>query len=564
VRTRATAALIAALAVLGWVAPSASAMPASGDRTAAPPAPRPSGINDTAVIVGGAVVLLLALVIFLVRRRPRRPRRPRAGGGVGTMARQDAPQGAAIEELAAQVSPALVAADDAIRTSEQELGFVTATLGEHATAVFAAAVQSARAELSAAVGLRQLLDSDISDEKAIRAHLTEISVHCAEASRLLDQHSAEFDRLQDLDGRAPQLAAEVDAHLAQQAARISRSRQILDRLVAKYTAGAVVAVMTNPDLAADRLGFAARSLASAQQNLAGGRRHEAAILLQAAESGADQATDLLDAVEHMEAELTQAASALPGALREVDAEIAEAAGLLAERPQDERATLLARAQAVADDVRRQQAEGAFDALAALRDVQQVDAALDLTLASARPEPARRERATAVLDQAMLVARSSVKTADDFITTRRGGVGATARTRLIAGQRHFRQAIASAQDDPVAALAEAQHADALAQEARVLAEQDVAGFDYRTATWPALVGGAVDGLAVGVGSAILGGILIPSPLRAGAWGRGIGPASFGGTVTRGRHKIRDARATRDAHVAQDDHATRDEQMVRDRL
>ncbi len=247
---------------------------------------------------------------------------------------------------------------------------------------------------------------------------------------------------------------------------------------------------------------------------------DAAVFLQAAESAADQASDLLSAVEHLEAELTQAASALPTALREIDADIAEGTAMLAARPGDERAGLIARAQQIAGQTRAQLAGGPFDALTALRTVEQADAAVDHALASVRGEQARRERASALLDQAMLVARSSVQAAEDFIATRRGGVGAPARTRLAEAQRHFQQAIGSARQDPQAALTEAEYADALAQQARSLAEHDVGRFDD---------GQAGDGLAglAGLGSAVLGGIMIDSP---------PGPGSFGGMGTRGRRSV----------------------------
>ena len=463
----------------------------------------------------------------------------RAAGDVApAKADQGPPPGPGVAELAAQVAAALVEADDAIRTSEQELGFATAKFGAHATAPFTAALLSARAEQSAAVRIALLLDNGApEDEAKAQAHARDICAHCAAASRVLDEQSEAFDQLQDLEARAPRLAAEVDAHVAQQTARIARSGRILERLVARYTAGAVAAVMMNPDQAAERLEFAARSLARAGQDLADGQRGRAAVLLQAAEAGADQATDLLDAVEHMEAELTQAASALPGALRELTAEIAEAAALPADRAHDERATVVARAQAVADEIRAQQAAGPVDALAALRDVQQADTALDSTLAVIRAEPARRERATAVLDQAMLVARSSVTAAEDGIRTRRGGVGAAARIRLTEAQRHFRQAISSAQNDPEAALGEAQQADALALAARALAEQDVSRFDYQqvAGSWLVESTGSAGGSGGPVESAVLGGILI---VRQQGGERCIGPASFGGTATRGRHLGRD--------------------------
>ena len=459
-------------------------------------------------------------------------RHPDAGSPPG------APAGPATEELDAQAARALVETDDSLRTSEQELGFATARFGEQAAAPFSAALRSATAELAEAFRLRQLLDDGIpAGEAARRSQLAEVSARCAEASRLLDEESEAFDRLVDLEARAPQLAAEVDAHVAQQAARVERSRQILARLAARYTPQAVAAVAASPGQAAERLDFATACLLAAHQEPDGGATDRAtaqlrAALLQAAEAAADQAADLLSAVQHAEAELTQAASALPAALREMDAEIAEANALVAGQSPDERASIVTRALAIAAGVRAQQAAGPFDALAALADLQQADTALDHILAGGRDEQTRRERARAVLDQAMLVARSSVTAAEDFIATRRGGVGASARTRLAEARRHFQLAIGAAQADPEAAVAEAQHADTLARQASSLAEQDVASFDTGTGSAdrePGLVadgGESGDGLESGAGlrAALLGGILIDRRLR---------PGSFGGSRTRGR-------------------------------
>jgi hypothetical protein len=125
----------------------------------------------------------------------------------------------------------------------------------------------------------------------------------------------------------------------------------------------------------------------------------------------------------------------------------------------------------------------------------------------------------VLDQAMLVGRTSVRTARDFVAARRGGVGARARTRLAEAHRHFEQAIGLIRDDPEAAVAEAQHADALALRGSALAEQDIARFGA----------GRPGSAARAFGGAILGGILIDHGGR-------MGLASFGGTATRARHRL----------------------------
>jgi hypothetical protein len=546
VRTRVTAALIAALALLAWVLTPALAV-ASARRTAAradaagatghpvpalalsagpwagfrtTPTRRPAGSSDAAVAAAGFVVLL-ALTIFITRRVTRRG---------GDRPDRRPPSATSPHELAVAAEKALVTTDDAVRTSDQELGFATARCGVRATAPFSAALRSARAELAAAFTLRQRLEDGVPLSQATtRAYLAEISSRCGNADRMLDEQADAFDSLQNLAARAPSLAAEIEAHIAQQSARVGAARQILERLTARYTAEGIAVVAANPGDAVERLDFAVGCLASARDELAAGLAGRAVVMLQCAEASADEAVDLLDGVKHMEAELTQSASGLAAALREVDAEIGEARELVPEGPsRAELAHLVAQAQAIAADVRARQAAGPFDALRALREVQQADSALDGALASGREELARRERARAVLDQAMLVARSSVTTAGDFVATRRGGVGAIARTRLAESQRHFQQAIGSAQDDPEAALTEAQHADALAQQARELAEQDVASFDDgELGTVLITTAGVTTGALRG---AILGGTLIDS------MSGGLGPASFGGAGTRGRRSL----------------------------
>jgi tetratricopeptide (TPR) repeat protein len=459
VGTPVTAALIAVLALLTW-----AAAPAWADPATAHPAAGPLNTGQIAALAAVAAVLV-GLVVLLSRRAARRRGRAAAPpGGPGT------------GELEDRTARALVETDDAIRTSDQELGFAVARFGESAAAPFSAALKSARAELGEAFKLRQQLDDETPEpEPRKRKVLTEISRRCAEANRLLDEQASAFDRLQDLEARAPEILAEVDHHVTQQAARLSTSERILAKLADKYTPDAVAIVATSPGQAGERLELARTALTDVRQALESEQADPVAVFLRAAESAADQAESLLDGIEHMEAELTQAASALPAALREIDVEITEATAPPAGRP-DDRAAVVSRAHAAASAARDQMQSGApFDALAALREVEEADAALDRSLASARTERDRQDRAGAVLDQVMLVARSAITAAGDFITTRRGGVGATARTRLAEAYRHFQQAIAFAPDNPEAAVTEAQRADALARQARAQAEQDVAQF-----------------------------------------------------------------------------------------
>ncbi|WP_234441124.1 hypothetical protein [Streptomyces scabiei] len=130
---------------------------------------------------------------------------------------------------------------------------------------------------------------------------------------------------------------------------------------------------------------------------------------------------------------------------------------------------------------------------------------------------------------LLPARSAVATAAVFLTTHRGAVGATARTRLWEAERHLAQVIPAdsgerdESDGTTENTRHSQRAHALAQEARHLAEQDVRAYGNP-------YGGPVgDGLA----GALLGGIILGEPPDGDGRADLRGPACYGGTATRAR-------------------------------
>src|SRR5258708_40348601 len=87
----------------------------------------------------------------------------RRGGGTEVR-----PAGPPAQELGIRASRALVATDDAVQTSEQELGFATARFGAATAAPFSAALEAARTELAAAFRLHQQLDDGIPADDATR------------------------------------------------------------------------------------------------------------------------------------------------------------------------------------------------------------------------------------------------------------------------------------------------------------------------------------------------------------------------------------------------------------
>ena len=70
----------------------------------------------------------------------------------------------------------------------------------------------------------------------------------------------------------------------------------------------------------------------------------------------------------------------------------------------------------------------------------------------------------MLAQALPSARAEIAAAESFVHTRRGAVGGQARALLADAQRRLARAEELAEPDPVAALAEAQQAERLAEQA----------------------------------------------------------------------------------------------------
>ncbi|MFE2272242.1 TPM domain-containing protein [Streptomyces lavendulae] len=509
-----------------------------------------SGAGDyvlPVVVVGAAGAL--GAYAYARRKRGRGGR----GGGRGTATAHPGWGGSRAEpmplpELDGRARALLVETDDAVRTSTEELGFATAQFGDEAVAAFTTAVEYAGNELTHAFRLRQQLDDAYPEDDATRRRmLDEIVARCTEANRRLDAESADFDRLRDLEKNAPQALAAVEARFRALGGRTTTAGATLTALAGRYADSASAPVAANAAQAEDRLLFATTHLGEARTAVGAGDNGRAAVHVRAAEGAVDQAATLVDAVERRARELAEAAGKLPVALNETEGDLADARGLLTGTAEgastgDLRGRI-GRAESVLADVRREEAAGRYDPIDALRRIEEADAALDEALAGARERESGRQRAAALLDQALLSARSAIGAATDYVTTSRGAVGSQARTRLAEAQRHLERSASLAGQDPAGALAEAQRADSLAREAQQLAEQDVRGYQNPYAGQRS--GG-------GRGGAVLGGIILGEILRGGGGfgggrgggfggggggfgggGGGSGPGSFGGGGTRGR-------------------------------
>lgn len=496
-----------------------------------------SGSGGGSVLPWILGLALLAGVAFLVLRAIRRRAGP-GGRGSGPHAGTDAsrPAQPTIEELRRDSANALIEVDDSIKTSEQELGFAIAGFGEQEAGPFTAALAESKRELAMAFQ-SQRLAQEAHGSPEERAHLEQILALCTAADGRLDAQVAQFDTLRDLERRIADVLPALGGQVAGLKTRLVASTATAEAIQAKWPPAAMGNLLGNLDQAVERIRFADESVTAGTQVLGDGDRVGAVAHARAAEQSVGQATTLLDNVDRAPENLDLAQRSIQALIVETEKDLAEAArlGLPPEiaSPHNYATETLTAAQASI-------ASGNYDPIATRLALEESDAALEAALVPLREAAESRRRAEALLATTTDAARASIQAAGDFITTRRGAVGAEARTRLADAQRRFEAGLAS--EDPVVALGHLQAADQLADQANALAQQDEAR--YRNSQQ--MGGGGAGG---GLSNVILGGILINAMSRGGGGrGGGIpfptgggggtparrpGPGSFGGGATRGR-------------------------------
>lgn len=422
-----------------------------------------------------------------------------AGGvAIGRRRRASAATRASEKDLDTRAGSLLVQLDDAVKTSEQELGFAVAQFGEESTAPFRAALGSAKAQVKEAFELRHRLDDVQRETPEERRELTlRIIELCEAADAALDAQADAFDDLRALEKNAPELIESIGAEQAGLAGRIEAADAAVADLASRFGAPAVDAIDENPGQARKLASFAGTSLTQAREALAAGKTGEAAVAVRAAQQAAGQVGQLLAAVDGAVTELPQLSARLDAAIADTRADIAEA------RTADPAAldAVIADSERALGEAERQ------DPATALAAVEQANAALNRELAAVRDRQAQVARAAAQLDRVTAEARAAVDAGREYITTRRGAVGPSARTRLAEAENQLTQALALARTDAVGALAAAQQSARLAGSALSLARADVSSFDAPASSlssgdddWgSAILGGILEGLFSGSGS-----------------------------------------------------------------
>jgi hypothetical protein len=447
-------------------------------------------------------------------------------GGVGAAwffiaraRRKKNPTTAAVEkqstaELDQTASRRLVQLDDALTTSEQELGFAEAQFGAAPTEGFRTALTQAKSLVADAFRVRRELDDENPEtDEQKREALMRIITACDEADDLLEAQEEAFDALRDVEKDLPAaLAAATTARDAAPAA-LAAAEATVKRLATEYSSAAVAIVADTPTQGRRLLELADAELAEAATKQQAGETSDAAIDVRSAQLALAQLTSATAAVERLAADLGEARAAVTAQSDDLRSGIAAAASL----PESASLTgAVAAAESALSSI------DATNPIAALDRIIAVDRELDAQLADAREESERRAKAEAALERTLASARSRILSATEYVSQHRGAVGAAARARLAEAEAQERIASSSRGTDPVAALDAAQRALEFAGQAMTTAENDV-----RAAMAPSgLVGGmSGGGGGGGVSDALIGG-LIGGLLRSGGGGGGSSRPRFG--------------------------------------
>jgi hypothetical protein len=375
-------------------------------------------------------------------------------------------QDAADADLARRAELAIVAADERVRLTSDELDFARAELGDKATEDLAAALDSVKVHLAEAFRLHQLNHDEIPDTKEeLRTRNARIIQLSQWAEDLLEERTLVLQPKIDAVRRAPETLARVRADRDRLAERVPHAREIVDRLAQRYSPSALQQVAGNPDEVQQLLDFAVHTAGVSERRREAGQREQASVALEAATEAVRRAESLLDAVDTFEIEALRAESTLAAVIDDSRNDLVEA------RRGPQTPTVLQAMASLERELHALPASGSrTDPFSALSSLRQANADLDLARErAARPVPSQEQVEHAIddADRQLAVARG-------LITGHRGWIGADARTRFVEAER-LRAGlplgpIPEAQREVV--LATARRAGGLASESLQLAQRDI--------------------------------------------------------------------------------------------
>ncbi|MFT4136023.1 hypothetical protein [Microbacterium sp.] len=390
-----------------------------------------------------------------------------AGFWGGRRREQDDAQDA---ELGRRADSALVAADERIRTTADELLYAELELGRDATRELREALDAVRHHLGEAFQLNQLNHDEIPDTRdELRTRNARIIQLCEWAESLLDDRTAALAEPIARARRAPEIVAGIRADVDRLTGRLPHAKDTLDRLRARYGTETLRRIAENPREAGQLLEFAAHGADVSMRRREAGQREQANLALETAIEAVRRAGVLLEAVDTFEIEALRAESTLDAVIDDsrddliVAREFAHVPAVGAAMVALEKALAALPADRTASDP--------FGDLTRLREA---NAALDAAVATARERAARPVPPESHVRHAIDDADRQLGVARSVIAGHRGWIGADARTRLAEAERLRLElpAGAIAEDDRERVFADARRCGMLAAEALQLAQRDI--------------------------------------------------------------------------------------------
>lgn len=477
----------------------------------------------------GTVIMIIVIVaiiglagwFFLVRRRygDATPRPDGAGTPADPLATMSD------EDLNAEANRLLLSTDDAVRDSEQELGFAEAQFGAAVAATFREAITAAKGDLRAAFEIRQQFDDAVKEDRPTRRRmLVDLVARCRVAQDRLDAETERFEQLRAFEREAPAVLAALPAAIDAVEGRLPAVETTMARLE-EYADASWQAVASNLDEAHARAAAARAAVTQGEAAQAAGDGPKTAAAARVGQEALAQAGAFLDAIEHLSAELDQARDRVTAEIADAEGDLARARAAAGAAPaHPEIPARLMEAEALLAGARRDIGHPKPDVAAAYAKARQANEIADGVLAGIRTAAEQRAALAARLETTIRGAQATVTRATDYVANHRGGVGGEARTRVAEAGRHLDAAVAVGAADPNAGISEAMTAVRLANEALALAQRDYDGWDDPWRGGGGRRGGGGGGGGGDIAAAIIGGLI--GGMLSGGGGGGF-PRRVGG-------------------------------------
>ncbi|WP_162301607.1 TPM domain-containing protein [Nesterenkonia muleiensis] len=473
------------------------------------------------LIIGAAILALIGVgAVYLSggRKQTRRLTQPQPFQGLG-QGEPDPLDQASSEDLRLQAGEMLVAADNAVQSSEQELLFASAAYGDEQVAPFQKDLDEAKEHLRESFRLQQQVDAATrdhdhgGDEAQARSLHQQIIRNCERVNETLQSHKDQFDQLRNLEQDPRPALDQLAEQLQQLRARRQQADSALTGLAQHYHDGALSQYRDNLAQSGQVLESAQQSHSAAAAAVERSSSAEAVVALHSGEQAAADAGRLIESMEEAEERLGSARKNLDVGIAQTEQDLAQARATHQAGQAPELAGPIAAAETAVKRAKEALASGdRIDPLELLQQLELAHRELDAPLNSVRDRQAKDRRAREMLEHELLTARNQVQSSLDFLRSRRYGVSSTARTRMAEAERCLTEAQTTGDSQPSRAVELAQQAKTLAIQAAQIAEREAATAGMQS------MGGGFGGYGTGGGFGGFG---------YGGGGYGTGRVSWGG-------------------------------------